>query len=71
MEYRYYISYCYRASTEFQGFGSAYFTTDRRIDDKEKIDKMTEVIRRDSGHQELVVLGITLLGVTENVGNLN
>lgn len=71
MNYKYFISFCYRDSDSFQGFGNGIFILSRQITSDTDIQQITEHFSKAGNHKDLVILGVSLLGVDVNGDSIN
>lgn len=70
MQYRYFVSYCYKSSENMQGFGNGTVVLNKKIKNNKDVASLTNFFK-NSKHEDVVILGITLLEVEENVNNIN
>ncbi|MBR8701307.1 hypothetical protein IX317_001109 [Fusobacterium sp. DD29] len=69
MNYKYFISFCYRDSDSYQGFGNGTFVISKKIESDTDIKQITQHFTKTGNHKDLVILGISLLGVDANGSN--
>lgn len=71
MTYNYFISYAYQHSSEdtTKGFGNGTCLLGGKITTQAHINKLTNFIKEEKHHHDVVILGISLLDIADNTIN--